>query len=68
MAGTRGPRRPFDWLGLLAVPADRGCLGTSFTPVDAQGLWRIGRFPIRPVLKHGPRSLTCARVMGSYET
>ena len=34
----------------------------------AQGLRRIGRHPIRPVLKHGPRSLTCARVMGFYET
>ena len=26
--------------------------------------WRIGRSPVRPVLKHGPRSLTCARVVG----
>ena len=26
--------------------------------------WRIGRSPVRPVLKHGPRSLTCARVNG----
>jgi hypothetical protein len=26
------------------------------------------RKPIRPVLKHGPRSLTCARVIGLYET
>ena len=34
----------------------------------AQGLWRIDRHPIRPVLKHGPRSLTCARVIGLYET
>ena len=33
-----------------------------------QGRWRIGRQPIRPVLKHGPRSLTCARVTGLYET
>ena len=33
-----------------------------------QGLWLFGRPPIRPVLKHGPRSLTCARVMGFYET
>ena len=32
--------------------------------MDAQGLWVVGRHPIRPVLKHGPRSLTCARVIG----
>ena len=35
---------------------------------SAQGQWRIGWHPIRPVLKHGPRSLTCARVTGCYET
>ena len=34
----------------------------------ARGQWRIGRQPVRPVLKHGPRSLTCARVVGRYET
>jgi len=34
------------------------------SPVSAQGLWLVGRHPIRPVLKHGPRSLTCARVIG----
>jgi hypothetical protein len=34
----------------------------------ASGQWRIGRQPTRPVLKHGPRSLACARVMGSHET
>ena len=31
---------------------------------DASGQWRIGRSSTRPVLKHGPRSLACARVMG----
>ena len=25
---------------------------------------RVGRGPLRPVLKHGPRSLTCARAIG----
>jgi len=35
---------------------------------QARGRWRIGRLPVRPVLKHGPRSLTCARVSGCYET
>jgi hypothetical protein len=34
----------------------------------AWGRWRNGRQPVRPVLKHGPRSLTCARVVGRYET
>ena len=29
-----------------------------------EGLRRTSRHPIRPVLKHGPRSLTCARVTG----
>ena len=37
-------------------------------PVSARGRRRIGRSPVRPVLKHGPRSLTCARVIGCYET
>ena len=32
------------------------------------GLRRVCRHSTRPVLKHGPRSLTCARVIGSYET
>ena len=29
---------------------------------------RVDRRCLRPVLKHGPRSLTCARVIGLYET
>jgi hypothetical protein len=33
-----------------------------------QGWWQICRHSTRPVLKHGPRSLTCARVIGQYET
>ena len=53
--------------GLLAVLPNRvRLLGPSIPP--SQGLRRIGRHPIRPVLKHGPRSLTRARVMGFYET
>jgi hypothetical protein len=31
----------------------------------ARGLQRVGRSSTRPVLKHGPRSLTCARVRGT---
>ena len=38
------------------------------SPGCPQGLWRPRRHPIRPVLKHGPRSLTRARVTGLYET
>ena len=38
--------------------APSACLGICALPVLACGL------PIRPVLKHGPRSLTCVRVNG----
>ena len=34
------------------------------TPVPSPGRSSTGRYPIRPVLKHGPRSLACARVAG----
>ena len=30
----------------------------------AASLLRVGRRPLRPVLKHGPRSFTCARAIG----
>ncbi|KAL4554394.1 hypothetical protein LXL04_039404 [Taraxacum kok-saghyz] len=43
------------WLAARAVTA---CLGTCALPAPACG------HPIRPVLKHGPRSLTCVRVNG----
>ena len=58
------PRCSFDWRGLFTVLAD--CLRRSggALPCRHQGLWLVGRHPIRPVLKHGPRSLTCARVIG----
>ena len=43
-------------------------LGGVTVPVvlenGAAGPWRISRHPIRPVLKHGPRSLTCTRANG----
>lgn len=42
--------------------------GTGSSAAGASGQWRIGRSSTRPVLKHGPRSLACARVMGSHET
>jgi len=43
-------------------------VGRVGTVREASGQWRIGRSSTRPVLKHGPRSLTCAQVMGLYET
>ena len=43
------------WTAARAVTA---CLGTCALRASASGL------PIRPVLKHGPRSLTCVRVNG----
>ena len=43
------------WWAARAVSA---CIGTCVLLVTACGL------PIRPVLKHGPRSLTCVRVNG----
>jgi hypothetical protein len=43
------------WLAARAVTA---CFGTCVLPAPACG------HPIRPVLKHGPRSLTCVRVNG----
>ena len=43
------------WLAARAVTA---CFGTCALLAPACG------HPIRPVLKHGPRSLTCVRVNG----
>jgi hypothetical protein len=34
----------------------------DFDNLCCSGLWRNGA--IRPVLKHGPRSLTCVQVLG----
>ena len=59
--------RPFDWEGLFSVPSDRGWTRVGDNPRRFQGLRLFGRLPIRPVLKHGPRSLTCARVIGLDE-
>ena len=38
---------------------------SSISLMRAASLLRVGRRPLRPVLKHGPRSLTCARVIES---
>ena len=56
LAGTGQPCPPtalLCWIGLAG---------------RAWGQWRVCRPTTRPVLKHGPRSLTCARVIGLYET
>ena len=59
--------RPFDWEGLSSVPSDRERTRSGVHLAGLEGLWLLGRHLIRPVLKHGPRSLTCARVTGLYE-
>ena len=69
-AGQRGlPRR--DKCGksfsahAVAVAEERSarCQRRGFRPTARSGRWRIELF-IRPVLKHGPRSLTCMRAGG----
>ena len=44
--------------GIRRAPSRRAPRGTDALQATARGL------PIRPVLKHGPRSLTCVRVDG----
>ncbi|CAL8238558.1 unnamed protein product [Lota lota] len=71
--GGRGPLAPgvtVDRRGLSSVRANRVATfraGTGSRTLGARGQRRC-RLPTRPVLKHGPRSLTHARVRGSYET
>jgi hypothetical protein len=57
--------RPVGTVVSARLPWTFGDVGRS---APTWGQWRIGRSPVRPVLKHGPRSLTCARVSGCYET
>ena len=59
--------RLFDWEGLFSVSSDCWRTRTGVPLAGLEGLWLLGRHLIRPVLKHGPRSLTCARVTGLYE-
>ena len=49
--------------GLRAVRLNCGWLLLGRTHTLCQGCWRSYGF-LRPVLKHGPRSLTCVRVFG----
>ena len=59
-----------DWGNRAARPraTERTRTGECATVLGARDRWRNGRQPTRPVLKHGPRSLTCARVKGLDET
>ena len=72
-------RRARSWLGRLVLSArSTGADCSQCTPTACRlrrptPSWRpvsvASRRPsTRPVLKHGPRSLTCAQVTGSYET
>ena len=68
MTSVPGAPRPFPDLRVTAssVRGNRGAGATRpGSQVCAKGRWRIGRCSTRPVLKHGPRSLTCARVTGT---
>lgn len=49
----------------LAVRRDRERASGRDHVRDTLGQWPVSRSSIRPVLKHGPRSLTCARVTGA---
>jgi hypothetical protein len=58
-AGCSFPPMPLWW------PRNEACAtrGVGLVPTARSGRWRIELF-IRPVLKHGPRSLTCMRAGG----
>ena len=69
-AGPGPFARLFDRGGLLSQCSSTvASVRRRTTPVVwlQQGLWRSW-LPIRPVLKHGPRSLTCAQVTGHVRT
>ena len=48
-------------------PVSARLFGRVVPPIGAPEVGEEGRSPTRPVLKHGPRSLTRARVAGSVE-
>ena len=60
-----GRRTRLRWT-VLSAPGPRAVRGPRSIAGGLAGR-RIGRLPVRPVLKHGPRSLTCARVAGQVE-
>ena len=55
-------RAPRSWLRARRVP--KRARTASVSLARPASLSRVGRRRLRPVLKHGPRSLTCARVIG----
>ena len=64
-------RMKFKFLGAQALPpglqrrrVTEWSRIASISLMRAASLSRVGRRPLRPVLKHGPRSLTCVRVIG----
>lgn len=70
---SRPPSPPgeFDWERLgnrVSRPLICDRRGAGRACIVCQGWWQVCRHSTRPVLKHGPRSLTCARVIGRYET
>ena len=66
--GAPRSRREFNRVGLFSVRTRAPRVaGWGWLTSDTRGLRRC-RQPTRPVLKHGPRSLTHARVRGSLET
>ena len=66
-AGASGPLVCRPGGTVLSAPRLRACAPRDL-PRAAQGLRLFCRHPVRPVLKHGPRSLTCVRATGPYET
>ena len=76
--GRDEPLPVYPWTGVKLVlrcqPLAPGCAGGGYlsglacrvsSMARAASRSRVGRRPLRPVLKHGPRSLTCARVIES---
>ena len=62
------PARPRLGYPPVSAPSPAGSAARVDRGASCVGQWRRRRHSTRPVLKHGPRSLACARVNGSYET
>lgn len=64
LSRTSGSARSFRDCGGLPLAVRRDCERASSRDHvrGTMGQWPVSRSSIRPVLKHGPRSLTCARV------
>ena len=62
------PGSPVTRFGNCSQCPDRGRLPARCRSRSTPGVCGCCRSPLRPVLKHGPRSLTRARGAGQYET